>query len=194
VRIFHIATAADWEAARRTGTYTTSTYGVPLADEGFIHASRGDQWQGVRDRYYGLVTEPLLLLAIDPNRLSAPVVEESPPGTEETFPHIYGPIDPDAVVRVIPLGTGRDPRTAGAESFGRLFVAEVFHNLLLAVLVMACVALGAVLGAVIGAVIGGGVDDRWGALVGIAVGLAVGLPLAVIVHRRRVRRHATVAR
>jgi uncharacterized protein (DUF952 family) len=186
VRIFHIATVADWEAARRTGTYTTSTYGVPLADEGFIHASRGDQWQGVRDRYYGQVTEPLLLLAIDPDRLSAPVVEESPPGTEETFPHIYGPIDPDAVVQVIPLGTGRDPRTAGAQSFGRLFAAEVFHNLLLAVLVMACVALGAV--------IGGGVDDRRGALAGIAVGLAVGLPLAVIVHRRRVRRHATVAR
>ncbi len=117
MQIFHIATVADWRGAQRAGSYTTSTHGVTLADEGFIHASRGDQWQGVRGRFYSEVTEQLVLLSIDTDRLTAPVVEESPPGTDETFPHIYGPLNPDAVVQVIPLGTGTEPRAAGEESF-----------------------------------------------------------------------------
>jgi len=50
VRIFHIATATDWAAAQASGSYTTSTRGVSVLDEGFIHASREDQWEGVRDR------------------------------------------------------------------------------------------------------------------------------------------------
>jgi len=107
-RIFHIATADEWAAAQRAGSYTTSTYGITLADEGFIHASRADQWQGVLERFYGEVSEPLVLLEVDPERLTAPVVEESPPGTDEAFPHIYGPLNPDAVVQVTPLA--RPPR------------------------------------------------------------------------------------
>jgi uncharacterized protein (DUF952 family) len=38
--IYHIATAADWERARRDGEYSTSTIGKTLADEGFLHASQ----------------------------------------------------------------------------------------------------------------------------------------------------------
>ncbi len=119
MRLFHIATTADWEQAQRAGRYTTSTYGVTLAEEGFIHASRADQWQGVRERFYADVTEPLVLLVIDPARLDVPVVEESPPGTTETFPHLYGALDPAAVVQVLPLGAGADPGPApGVETGG----------------------------------------------------------------------------
>ena len=52
MRIFHIATASDWAAAQQTGAYTTSTLGVTLEQEGFLHASRANQWTAVRDRYY----------------------------------------------------------------------------------------------------------------------------------------------
>ena len=104
VRIFHIALRFEWEDARRTGTYTTSTRGRTLAEEGFIHASRADQWEGVRDAFYADVTEPLVLLEIDAALLTVPVVEEPPAeGVEETFPHVYGPINADAVVDVTPL-------------------------------------------------------------------------------------------
>jgi uncharacterized protein (DUF952 family) len=104
MRIFHLATQADWDAARASGAYTTSTYGVSLADEGFIHASRADQWEGVRERYYANVEEPLVLLEIDTDLLDVPWVEELPaPEATETFPHIYGPLSPDAVVAVTPL-------------------------------------------------------------------------------------------
>lgn len=104
MRIFHIATLADWERAQTRGTYTTSTRGVSLEEEGFIHASRADQWQQVRRRFYGDVTEPLVLLEIETDLLDLPVVEEVPaPGMTETFPHVYGPIAPRAVVAVSAL-------------------------------------------------------------------------------------------
>jgi uncharacterized protein (DUF952 family) len=104
MRIFHIALASEWADAQRTGRYTTSTLGRNLDEEGFIHASRADQWQGVQRAFYADVSEPLVLLEIDTDRLTSPVVQEQPAeGVEETFPHVYGPINADAVVNVAPL-------------------------------------------------------------------------------------------
>ncbi len=102
-RIFHVATVADWEAARASGRYTTSTYGVTLDEEGFLHASRADQWEDVLARYYAGVTEPLVLLEIETTLLDVAVVEEEAPGTGQTFPHVYGALDPEAVVAVRPV-------------------------------------------------------------------------------------------
>jgi uncharacterized protein (DUF952 family) len=97
--IYHLASPEDWEQARRDGRYAISTRGRTLEEEGFIHASSAAQWPGVRRRFYADVTTPLLLLHIDESRLSSPVVHEvGDPATGETFPHVYGPIDVDAVV------------------------------------------------------------------------------------------------
>jgi len=101
-RIFHIATAADWRKALETGAYTTSTVGRSLDEEGFIHASRRDQVQGVFDRYYRDAGEHLVLLTIDPARLTDAEVRVEPVG-DDTYPHVYGPIDRGAVVDVAPL-------------------------------------------------------------------------------------------
>ncbi|WP_166392314.1 DUF952 domain-containing protein [Nocardioides ochotonae] len=101
MRIFHVATRADWEAAQASGDYTTSTRGTSLAEEGFIHAARAEQWEAVHAAYYADATEPLVLLEIDTDLLDVPVVEEPPtPGATETFPHVYGPLPPAAVVAV----------------------------------------------------------------------------------------------
>lgn len=97
-QIFHIATVADWEAAQLDGAYTTSTRGLTLAEEGFIHASRLEQVQTVFDRYYADAGEPLALLVLDPDRLGAEVREEQV--GDDTYPHVYGPIEPAAVVEV----------------------------------------------------------------------------------------------
>ena len=43
MRIFHVALAAEWEAALESGAYTMSTLGRTLAEEGFIHCSHEDQ-------------------------------------------------------------------------------------------------------------------------------------------------------
>ena len=103
MRIFHIATAADWAAAQREGSYTTSTRGVTLAEQGFIHCSQDFQVQGVRDDFYADVEEPLVLLTIDTDRLGVPWRLDDVPGSEHPFPHVYGPLDPAAVVEVTPV-------------------------------------------------------------------------------------------
>lgn len=109
-RIFHIATAADWRRTLETGTYTTSTAGRTLEEEGFIHASRRDQVQGVFDRYYRSAGEHLVLLTIDPVRLSDAEVRVEAVG-DDTYPHVYGPIDRGAVLDVAPLDRRGHPET-----------------------------------------------------------------------------------
>ena len=101
MRIFHIATVVDWEQARRSGAYTTSSRGRSLEDEGFLHAAHRQQVEAVFERYYRDWDEPLVLLTIDTDRLGVPWREDEV--GEETFPHIYGPLSPEAVVAVQPL-------------------------------------------------------------------------------------------
>jgi len=110
MRIYHVATLADWEQAQETGLYTTSTYGRTLEDVGFIHAARHDQVPVIRDVLYADVTEPLLVLEIETERLDAEVRDEEVDG--EVFPHVYGPIPTSAVVawrpaRLPPIDLGR---------------------------------------------------------------------------------------
>ena len=109
-RIFHIATDADWRRTLETGTYTTSTVGVSLAEEGFIHASRRDQVAGVFDRYYRGLREHLVLLTIDPARLTDAELRVEAVGAD-TYPHVYGPINRSAVVDVVPLDRSGRPAT-----------------------------------------------------------------------------------
>ena len=101
--IYHCSLLSDWEAAKAAGEYTISSRGRTLREEGFIHACYADQIDGVLERFYADVTEPMVLLVIDPDLLTVPVVRESPPGVEEQFPHIYGPLPIGAVTQVRPL-------------------------------------------------------------------------------------------
>jgi uncharacterized protein (DUF952 family) len=98
--LFHLALASDWDVALAAGDYRVSTLGVSLEQEGFLHASFADQWEGVRSRYYADVTEPLVLLEIDPDLVDVPLVVETIDGGDEAFPHIYGPLPVTAVVQV----------------------------------------------------------------------------------------------
>jgi uncharacterized protein (DUF952 family) len=132
-RIFHIATAADWRTTLTTGTYTTSTAGRSLAEEGFIHASRREQVQGVFDRYYRGLGEELVLLTIDPARLESEVRVD--PVGADTYPHVYGPINRTAVVDVVPLN-----RRGGTETLMSLWVKGMAVRMGAAVLVMVLVA------------------------------------------------------
>jgi len=104
VEIFHIATASDWSSAQQSGAYATSTRGRTLEDEGFLHAARREQVPGVFNRYYHDAGEQLVLLTIDTDLLDVPWRED--PVGADSFPHIYGPLSPSAVTKVLPL----DPR------------------------------------------------------------------------------------
>ncbi len=100
--IYHLTDRATWAASQAAGEHTSSTRGVTLAQEGFIHCSTADQWRGVVERFYADATD-LLLLHVDESQLTAPLVYEQLGDAPEPFPHIYGPIPLNAVVEVQPL-------------------------------------------------------------------------------------------
>jgi uncharacterized protein (DUF952 family) len=106
--IFHIATCADWEAAQADGEYTRSSVDKTLAEEGFIHASQACQVARTANRFYRDVPGGLVLLVIDEERVAAEVRYEHVPGAELPFPHIYGPLNTDAVVAARPFAAGPD--------------------------------------------------------------------------------------
>jgi uncharacterized protein (DUF952 family) len=106
--IYHITTPAAWEQAQADGRYRADS----LASEGFIHASTAQQVVAVANHLYSGRTD-LVLLAIDEERLNVELkYEESVPG--QFFPHIYGPLNLDAVLEVRPFSPGDD----GVFAFG----------------------------------------------------------------------------
>jgi uncharacterized protein (DUF952 family) len=108
--ILHATFRTSWSAAQKAGAYTADS----LASEGFIHCSKGDQILRVANLLFA-GQHGLVVLVIDPARLISELRWE--PGvdlTTELFPHIYGPINLDAVVRVV----GFEPDTEG--NFTRL--------------------------------------------------------------------------
>jgi uncharacterized protein (DUF952 family) len=110
--IYHIAGRSDWEQARRDGAYTMSTRGLTLAEQGFIHCSTADQVAGVANAFYRGATG-LVLLVIDPARVRPKIQHDDVPGEPEPYPHIYGPLNIDAVIEVRPFA----PDGTGAFSF-----------------------------------------------------------------------------
>ena len=90
--IYHIVAAKVWAKVDGEPIYAADS----LSNEGFIHLCEQPQVAGVLDRYYRNVPD-LLLLHIDPTKLTHELrYEEAANG--ECFPHVYGPINKDAVV------------------------------------------------------------------------------------------------
>jgi uncharacterized protein (DUF952 family) len=82
-----------------------------LEEEGFIHCSTAEQLLPVANAFYRDVAEPIVL-HIEPDRLSSPLRWERPFPADafasQPFPHVYGPIDLDAVIRVTGLERSRE--------------------------------------------------------------------------------------
>lgn len=99
--IFHILKNEDWQQAIQTGSYAPRS----LQIEGFIHCSTREQTPATANRYYHGQTD-LVLLSIDPSLLTAELRLEAPANphderARELFPHVYGPINLDAVSRAV---------------------------------------------------------------------------------------------
>lgn len=108
-RVAHITTKQAWDEARRAGTYTADT----LAEQGFIHCSlpNDEQLIAVANFLFAWQSD-LVVLLIAPERLHAELKwEEYEPGSQ-LFPHLYGPLNLDAVVDVIPLPPQEDGKFA----------------------------------------------------------------------------------
>lgn len=91
--IYHITTNKAWQEAVSEGHYETES----LHTEGFIHNSTLAQVAGVVDRFYKNTID-LILLHIDETKLTSPLKYELASSLNELFPHIFGPINLDAVI------------------------------------------------------------------------------------------------
>ncbi|HMT72816.1 MAG TPA: DUF952 domain-containing protein [Chitinophagaceae bacterium] len=96
--IYHVTTAADWQEAQQKGFYDHPS----LKDEGFIHCSQEHQVAGVLERYFAGKTD-LVKLVIDTDKLTSKYIFDWSPSTHDTFPHVYGKINLDAVIKVLSL-------------------------------------------------------------------------------------------
>ena len=117
--IYHVVPSTVWAVA--TGpAYAPDS----LAEEGFVHCSPDEATTlAVVDAFYRDAPRPLLVLALDEARLTARVEWEAaapapPPGVAGgvLFPHVFGPLDRDAVDHVLEVrfdeGRASELRTA----------------------------------------------------------------------------------
>ncbi len=93
--ILQIVSRQDWEEAQQKGVYKTAS----LTAKGFIHCSKVSQVLGVAN-YLFKGQEGLVLLCIDPEKL-IPELRVEALGLPETYPHIYGELNLEAVIKVI---------------------------------------------------------------------------------------------
>lgn len=108
--ILHIVKRDQWQAAQAAGTHRTES----LDTEGFIHCSTAAQVIRVANKFYS-GQKDLILLCIDSDKVHSEVRFEPPinpqtrqpePDVDEYFPHIYGELNTDAVVKTIDFPPG----------------------------------------------------------------------------------------
>ena len=99
--IFHIVKKAEWLEAQRRGAYEPAS----LKADGFVHCSTFEQAAQTANRFFRDQSN-LVLLCIEPQRLKAELRLERPAKASdervhELFPHVYGPINLDAVRKAL---------------------------------------------------------------------------------------------
>ncbi|CAF1305958.1 unnamed protein product [Rotaria sordida] len=97
--IYHLVLVKRWQAWPKNTPYLPAEY----EKDGFIHCTAGDELLlKVANRFCRQIEGDFVLLVIDTTKLLSPVKWEhySDEVLDSIFPHIYGPIQPDAIVEV----------------------------------------------------------------------------------------------
>jgi uncharacterized protein (DUF952 family) len=91
--LVHLCQYNEWQDAQDQGILLSKS----LIQEGFIHCSQPEQILQVANRFYQGIFG-LVLLWIDPENITSDIRWELSDGA--LYPHIYGPINLDAVISV----------------------------------------------------------------------------------------------
>ena len=98
--IYHLTHFKDWEAAKSSDEFNAES----LESEGFIHCSEDEtQLLGVAERLFA-GQQNLIAMMIDTDLLNSPLKRE-PSTAGDIYPHIYGPINANAVIGIRRLST-----------------------------------------------------------------------------------------
>lgn len=91
---FHLTPEEVWNAQHAVAAYLPEAY----PRDGFIHCTDGEaNVLAVGNAFYRDDARPYVALVLDQNRLSVPVRYED---DARIYPHIYGPLNREAVVAV----------------------------------------------------------------------------------------------
>jgi uncharacterized protein (DUF952 family) len=124
--LFHIATRADWERATRRGVYAPGS----LSSDGFVHCSTAEQHAAVANALFS-GRRDLVVLLIDTSLLTSEVRFEGADRQGRPYPHVFGPLNPEAVFEVAPYLPGGDGRftpheeASGFQTHGDATLQEV---------------------------------------------------------------------
>jgi uncharacterized protein (DUF952 family) len=99
--VYHITTPDLWSPVSGNGSYAAPS----LESEGFIHCSTREQVERSMNRFFG-GHDSVILLRIDPKLLRSELKYE--PADGDSFPHIYGELNIDAVTGVEYVWRGDD--------------------------------------------------------------------------------------
>jgi uncharacterized protein (DUF952 family) len=118
--ILHITQRGDWETSASCGYYKPSS----LNSDGFIHCSSIEQTVDTANQFYPS-QHGLVILCIDENNTEAEIKYEGPvcvgdQRVDVLFPHIYGPLNVSAVVRVVDFIPDVNGKFRLPEEIGRL--------------------------------------------------------------------------
>lgn len=98
----HLTPVAVWQRQLDGDQFLPDSY----AADGFIHLTIGEEnLIQVGNRYYYEDPREHVALMIDPSKLTAPVRFDDDSGR---YPHLYGPLNVDAVIEVRPVSRGAD--------------------------------------------------------------------------------------
>lgn len=99
---YHLAPTEVWERQKASGSYRPEAFG----QDGFIHATNGlERLRWVANEFYTGDARPQTVLVIDVDRLASPLRYDD---DAELFPHIYGPLNVDAVIAELAVHRGDD--------------------------------------------------------------------------------------
>ena len=94
--ILYLTSRTDWEKLKDLDSFISPS----LETDGFIHCSTAEQVVTVANSFFKN-TEDLLLVVIDPVKLSSELIYEGEFKGYTGFPHVYGPINMDSVTDVL---------------------------------------------------------------------------------------------
>lgn len=94
--IIHIVKKEEWAHAIKQGQYTPKS----LKSDGFIHCSTINQVIDVANALYR-DDHHLILVCIDSEKVSSEIIYEDLYQSGQLYPHIYGPLNLDAVLKDI---------------------------------------------------------------------------------------------
>lgn len=93
---YHITSAVEWQAAQKQGHYEPKGF----VRDGFIHLSYSHQLLTVAHRFYR-EQSGLVILVIDSSKIRDGLVEENLEGGIELYPHYYGVLPLNIIVKAI---------------------------------------------------------------------------------------------